>query len=185
MLVHIISFTEVLETAQNLLSRSLDGNVTITVHTEYDQALIDVIYSLDHRKFREALWYTRAELEEMFDKSGFFCLLVYLDGVVIAYDFGYDASEGVFFSDSTATLIEKKGIGTILVNLELVYLYEKGYHKVMFKTEETDQDGRPLREIWEKRGYSVVSSDEKGITMQLVIKPDVVEERIRKYSRPE
>lgn len=179
--MHIISFTDVLETAQSLLSRSLEGNVKITVHTEYDQALIDAVYSLDHQKFREALWYTRAELEEMFGQAGFFCLLIYLDGFVIAYDFGYDVSEGVFFSDSTATLIEKKGIGTILANLELLYLYEKGYHRVTFKTEEIDQDGRPLREIWEKRGYSVVSSDEKGITMQLVITPNVVEERIRKY----
>lgn len=74
----------------------------------------------------------------MFNEPGFFCLLVYLDNEVVAYDFGYDVGDGIFFSDSTATLIEKKGIGTILAVLEQVYLYENEYQQVRFKTEELD-----------------------------------------------
>lgn len=153
----------------------------ITSHNEYNEDLIDSVYSIDHSKFRKDLWYSKDEIRDMFSGEGFFCLLVYLDEKLIAYDFGYDVKDGIFFSDSTATLIEKKGIGTILAVLEQVYLYENGYQQVRFMTEAMDQDGRPLRAIWEKRGYYVVSSDEKGVTMQLDVTPQVVREQIEKH----
>jgi len=70
----------------------------------------------------------------------------------------------------------------VLAVLELVYLYERGYSAVKFTTEELDQAGRPLRLIWEKRGYRTVSSDPlTGVTMMLEITADVVNERIEKY----
>lgn len=180
----LIPFKDAIGEAEKILSKSLEGAVSITFHDSMTEELVDAVYRIDNQLFREELWYSRDELLEMFSRNGFFCFLVYLDGLVVAYDFGFDESEKVFFSDSTATLIERKGIGTLLVVLELVYLYEKGYKKVRFKTEELDQAGRPLREIWEKRGYKMVSSDDKGITMELVISEDVVEERINRFLLP-
>lgn len=177
----ILSFHEALVSSELVLSHSLDGAVKISSHNVFNDEIIDEVYKLDHSKFREELWYDRDELVEMFSKPGFFCILVHLDGGVIAYDFGYDESEGVFFSDSTATIIEKKGIGTFLGVLELVYLFENGYKKVKFRTEEKDQTGRPLRLIWEKRGYKMVSSDERGIAMELDIEQGVVNERVEKH----
>ena len=177
----ILSFQDAVRSVEKILSVSLGGEVKVTHHIEAEEVVIDAIHRIDNLLFREELWYSRDEVLEMCSKAGFFCILVYLDGEVVAYDFGFDTSTGVFFSDSTATLIERKGIGTFLVVLELVFMYERGYQKVRFKTEELDQAGRPLREIWEKRGYKPVSSDEQGITMELVITQSVVEDRIARY----
>ena len=177
----ILSFQDAICTVEQILSLSLGGEVKVTHHTEVDEFVIDAIHRIDNLLFREELRYGRDEVSDMCNKAGFFCLLVYLDNDVIAYDFGFDTSTGVFFSDSTATLIERKGIGTFLAVLELVFLYERGYQKISFKTEELDQAGRPLREIWEKRGYKPVSSDEQGITMELEITKLVVKDRINRY----
>ena len=183
--MQIPSLEEVLSSSEIILGDSLCGEVRISTHGGADDELLDKIYALDHDKFRQELWYDREELREKFGRAGFFCLLVSLNDAPIAYDFGYDdEEEGVFFSDSSATLIERKGVGTVLAVLELIYLYERGYGAVKFTTEELDQAGRPLRLIWEKRGYKTVSSDPlTGVTMMLEITADVVNERIEKYIR--
>jgi len=51
-------------------------------------------------------------IEQRMMKPGFLCLLVYLEDKPIAFEYGYDESDGVYFSDSQATLIEGKGVGT-------------------------------------------------------------------------
>ena len=181
--MQVPSLEEVLRSSEGILSNSLCGEAKISTHRGVDEKLLATVYAMDHDRFRRELWYDRAELKEKFGRAGFFCLLVSLNGEPIAYDFGYDDSEeGVFFSDSSATVIERKGVGTVLAVLELVYLYEHGYSAVKFTTEELDQAGRPLRLIWEKRGYRTVSSDPlTGVTMMLEITADVVNERIEKY----
>ena len=176
-------FEDALRRAVERAEEKLEQDCGITVHTHLSDRLIAQLEGIDHEKFRRELWYDREELREKFGRAGFYCLLVSLNDEPIAYDFGYDdAEEGVYFSDSSATMIEKKGVGTVLAVLELVYLYERGYSAVKFTTEELDQAGRPLRLIWEKRGYRTVSSDPlTGVTMMLEITADVVNERIEKY----
>ena len=175
------SFTDAVKIAEQKLSRTLEGKVNITYHNTISEKEISEIHSMDNQLFREELWYSLDELVEMFNRKGFLCILLYLDDKLVAYDFGFDETEKVFFSDSTATLIERRGIGTLLVVLELIYLYERDYQKVRFKTEEMDQNGRPLREIWEKRGYRMVASDEKGLTMELIISESIVNDRVERY----
>jgi hypothetical protein len=181
--MQVPSLEEVLRSSESILSDSLCGTVKISTHRGVDEKLLDMVYAIDHDRFRRELWYDREELREKFGRAGFFCLLVSLNDEPIAYDFGFDdAEEGVYFSDSSATMIERKGVGTVLAVLELVYLYECGYSSVKFTTEELDQAGRPLRLIWEKRGYRTLSSDPlTGVTMMLEITADVVNERIEKY----
>jgi len=181
--MQVPSLEEVLRSSESILSNSLCGEAKISTHRGVDEKLLGKVYAMDHDRFRRELWYDREELREKFGRAGFYCLLVSLNDEPIAYDFGYDdAEEGVYFSDSSATMIERKGVGTVLAVLELVYLYERGYSAVKFTTEELDQAGRPLRLIWEKRGYRTVSSDPlTGVTMMLEITADVVNERIEKY----
>jgi hypothetical protein len=183
--MQIPSLEEALRSSEIILGDSLRGEVKISTHGGADDELLDKVYAMDHDKLRQELWYDREELREKFGREGFFCLLVSMYDEPMAYDFGYDdEEEGVFFSDSSATMIERKGVGTVLAVLELIYLYERGYSAVKFTTEELDQAGRPLRLIWEKRGYKTVSSDPStGVTMMLEITADVVNERIEKYLR--
>ncbi len=179
----IPTLQEAIQLAKKKLSASLDGKVDVLTCTKLDEQVLESIFRIDHAKFRQNLWYTRDELRNRMDKAGFFCLIVYLDSIPIAYDFGYDDEDkGVFFSDSSATTIERKGIGTILAVLEMVYQYEAGYSSVKFTTEEMDQDGRPLRQIWENLGYRVISIDsENTITMMLDITKETLYERVKKH----
>lgn len=177
------SLNELLRLGEAKLSLSLNGNVMITTHTKIEDTMTEKIMTIDHTKFRKDLWYSREELKSRISKPGFFCLLVLLDGEPIAYDFGFDADDkGVFFSDSSASIIERKGVGTVIAVLEMVYLYENGYKAVKFTTEELDQEGRPLRQIWENLGYKTVSTDPiSGVTMMMDITQDVILQRIRRH----
>lgn len=173
---------EVIEAAEKRLSGSLSGHVRITIHTHLDDWLLDKIVAIDHAKFRDELWYSREELRARVGRPGFFCLLVELDGEPTAYDFGYrDDEVGVYFSDSSATAVERRGVGTVLAVLEMAYLLEAGYRAVKFTTEELDQAGRPLRRIWENLGYRTVSVDSGGVTMMMDITPQLVNTRVNDH----
>ena len=183
--MQVPSLQEVLRQAEKRLGESLNGNVRISTHTHLDDGLLDKIVAIDHAKFRDELWYSREELRARVGRPGFFCLLVELDGEPTAYDFGYrDDEPGVYFSDSSATAVERRGVGTVLAVLEMVYLHEAGYRAVKFTTEEYDQAGRPLRRIWENLGYKTVSVDPSGITMMMDVTPQLVNSKINDHILP-
>jgi len=176
------SLQDVLVYAERRLSGSLGGDVRVSTHSNLDEGLVEKIAAIDHAKFRKELWYTGEELRTRVGRPGFFCLLVELDSEPVAYDFGYgDEEEGVYFSDSSATLVERRGVGTVLAILEMVYLLEAGYRAVKFTTEEYDQAGRPLRQIWENLGYRTVSVDSGNVTMMMDITPQLVNSRVNDH----
>jgi len=176
------SLRDVLTYAEKRLSGSLGGEARISTHTHLDDGLVEKISAVDHVKFRRELWYSRQELRARVGRPGFFCLIVELGGEPVAYDFGYrDEEPGVYFSDSSATLVERKGVGTVLAVLEMVYLLEAGYRAVKFTTEEHDQAGRPLRQIWENLGYRTVSVDSGDVTMMMDITPQLVNSRVNDH----
>jgi hypothetical protein len=180
--MQVPSLQEVLRYAEKRLGGSLNGDVRISTHTNLDEGLVAKIAAIDHVKFRRELWYTGEELRARVGKPGFFCLLVELGGEPVAYDFGYrDEEPGVYFSDSSATLVERRGVGTVLAVLEMVYLLEAGYRAVKFTTEEHDQAGRPLRQIWENLGYRTVSVDSGDVTMMMDITPQLVNSRVNDH----
>ena len=69
----------------------------------------------------------------------------------------------------------------MLAVLEMVYLLEAGYRAVKFTTEELDQAGRPLRQIWENLGYRTVSVDSGDVTMMMDITPQLVNSRVNDH----
>ena len=179
--MQVPSLTELLRKTEDILGEKLQGKVSIEVHTHNNEKLLTELVMIDTAKFREELRYNKEELQQKLGKPGAFCLMVYLNGEPIAFDYGYNDSEKVYFSDSSATLIERMGIGKMLGVLELTYLYEKGYDSLLFITEEMDEMGRPLRQIWENQGYKTVSiAPDGGVDMMLEITPEVVQERVRK-----
>lgn len=175
-------FLELVAKIEKILSESLGGEAVFKIYLKSDKVLLNEIMSIDHQKFREDLIYDITELEERLNNPGFICMVLYLDMKPIAFEYGYnDSEERAYFSDSSATLIERKGIGGFLAVLELVYVYEKGYEVINFTTEEMDESGRPLRQIWENMGYKTVSVSPNGsVEMMLEITTDVVMERIKK-----
>lgn len=167
------SFPELVREAENRLSRVLEGRCVISVHRELDENLKVVIQTIDHEKFRQELWYSRDELDTRTSRKGFLCLLASLDGRAVAFDYGYeDEEEDTFYSDSTATLIEGKRVGSTLFALEILHSYLQGCKRTRQSTEELDEKGRPLTRIWGRLGFEVVSSDSSGnIEMVLTYTP--------------
>ena len=180
------SFEDAVESAQRKLSLALEGPCEISLHVGLDEGLIGAIEAIERERFREELRYGSDELASRGRMEGFVCLLVRLDGEPIAYDFGYnDEEEGAFFSDSSATLIERKGIGSTLTALEAVYCHCSGYGAVKMTTEEEDEAGRLLRSFWERLGFRTVSSDPaEGVEMRLELTPQAVRGIYDKYIGP-
>jgi len=183
MSVEIPSFHEALKMAEAKLSRSMGGECVITFHNGLDDELKRVIMEIDHEKFREELQYESSEIDVRSRTKGFLLLLLHLDGRPVGFDYGYeDDEEGAFFSDSSATLIERKGVGSTLFALEIIHCYWRGYRTSKLVTEERDEQGRPLREIWGKFGFTVSEVDcQTGIEMRLTLTPEAVDRVYRRY----
>ena len=183
MSVEIPSFEDALKMAEAKLSHSMDGDCAITVHHDLDDELKRIIMNIDHEKFREELQYDSDEIDTRAGSKGFLLLLLHLDGRPVGFDYGYeDDEEGAFFSDSSATLIERKGVGSILFTLELIYCFWQGYRTSKLITEERDEQGRPLKEIWGKFGFTVAEvNPSTGIEMRLTLTPEAVAKVYRRY----
>jgi len=175
-------FPELVIEAEKRLSRLLGGRCVISLHRELDDNLRTVIQAIDHEKFRQELWYSSDELDTRTRKTGFLCLLASLDGRAVAFNYGYeDEAEDTFFSDTTATLIEGKRVGSTLFALEILHSYHRGQ-----TTEELDEKGRPLTRIWGRLGFETVSSDASGsVEMVLVYTPQRMRMLYEKYIRDE
>jgi hypothetical protein len=177
-------FPELVREAERRLSRILEGRCVISIHRELDETLKTAIQTIDHEKFREELWYSRDELDTRTKKKGFLCLLASLDGRAVAFDYGYEGEEeGTFYSDTTATLIEGKRVGSTLFALEILHSYHQGYKRTKQSTEELDEKGRPLTQIWGRLGFEVVSSDPSGnVEMVLTYTPQRMRYLYERYT---
>ena len=177
------TFADSLREAERRLSRLLSGQCDISIHLRLDEGLITVLEVIDHKKFRQELRYDRVELESRGVKRGFLCLVAWLNGGAIAFDYGYDGEEeGTFYSDTTATLVEERGVGSTLFALEIIRSYELGYARTRLSTEELDEVGRPLRRIWGRLGFEVVFTDPSGgIEMEMAHTPEGVRSLYDRY----
>lgn len=181
--VEALSFEETRRKAEAKLIGALGGACSIVVYHKFTKDLFKAVEEIESMRFRRELRYTREELSSRSLKKGFTCLMVYLDGEAVAFDFGYDdAEEGAYFSDTAATLIERSGIGATLTALEALYSFEAGYRSVKMITEEEDDSGRRLREYWERFGFRVTGVDPSvGVEMRLDLGPEVVRDLCFRY----
>jgi len=179
-------FEKALLEAEEKLSISLEGICEITVHRDLDEKTMEMVRSIDNEKFREELRYSREELDERSISKGFFCIIAHLDGNPVGFDFGYqNEDENIFFSDDTATLIEGKGVGSVLFALEIIHSFHEGYKETKLSTEEMDDQGRPLMHIWGRMGFRVVAKESDGnIEMRLKLNPKIVQGIYEKYIKP-
>ncbi len=181
-MVSIPEFPTLKQMAEKKLTQRLGTDCRITLIRGYSEETLDIIWEIDQAKFREELRYSKAEIMERMRKPGFLCLLVYLDGEPIAFEYGYDSKEGVYFSDSQATLVEGKGVATTQFALEILFLYHKGYTSVTLSTEELDEKGRALRSFWERMGFKKLHEDSGGnVDMLLELTPETAQIQYKRY----
>lgn len=184
-MTQIPAYEELKRLAEEKLSKSLNGDSNVKLIKGYDKETLKIICEIDHEKFREELQYDTSEIEERMRKPGYLCFLVYLNGKPIAFEYGYDEDNGVYFSDSQATLIEGKGIGTTQFALEILYLYHRGYTKIKLTTEEMDEKGRTLSNFWERMGFiKTCENNEGNVEMELDLTPEAAKYQYERYILP-
>ncbi len=177
------SFTEYLGKAEVKLSGALGGGCRVAVYHEMNRDIFKIISEIEDERFRSELRYSERELTIRSKKRGFTCFIVYLEERPVAFVFGFDdPEEGAYFSDSAATLIERRGVGSILTALEALYCLMNGYRSEKMITEELDESGRRLREYWERFGFRVTGRNPKiGVEMRLELTPEHVGLLCNKY----
>jgi len=178
-----LSFSDYLAMAEAKLSIALGGRCRIAVYHEMNKDLLKIVGEIEDERFRSELRYSERELTNRSKKRGFTCIIVYLEEKPVAFVFGFDdPEEGAYFSDSAATLIERKGVGSILTALEMRYCLETCYRSEKMITEELDESGRRLREYWERFGFRVTGVSSKiGVQMRLELVPETVSSMCHKY----
>jgi hypothetical protein len=178
-----LSFRDYHWMAEAKLSTTLGGRCRIAVYHEMNKDLLKIVGEIEDERFRSELRYSERELTNRSKKRGFTCIIVYLEEKPVAFVFGFDDPEGgAYFSDSAATLIERKGVGSILTALEMRYCLEMGYRSEKMITEELDESGRRLREYWERFGFRVTGVNSKiGVQMRLELVPEIVSSMCHKY----
>jgi len=177
------TFNECVAKAEEKLSSALGGRSRVATYHEINKDLLKIIGEIEDERFRSELRYSERELTNRSKKRGFTCFIVYLEERPIAFVFGFDDPEkGAYFSDSAATLIERKGVGSILTAIEMCYCLENGYKSEKMITEDLDESGRRLVEYWSRFGFYVTNRDPKiGVEMRLEITPEFVKRLCDKY----
>ncbi|MCW4035739.1 MAG: GNAT family N-acetyltransferase [Candidatus Bathyarchaeota archaeon] len=177
-------FEDALKDSERRLNSALGEQCEVRTALSMDDELFKVIEGIDHEKFRTELQYSLEELRDRNHLRGFVLFTVACVGRPVAFLFGYNdpADQSSFYLDTVATLIEGKGIGSILVTLALIYCYDVGYGKVELYTEEEDEKGRHLRQFYENLGFRYVSNDPKnGLGMSNDLNPFVLKKVYEKY----
>ena len=178
-----LTFADYLLNAEARLGGALGGSCKVAVYHEMNRDILKIISQIEDERFRSELRYSERELTIRSKKRGFTCFIVYLGERPVAFVFGFDDPEdGAYFSDSAATLIERKGVGSILTALEAIYCLEKGYRSEKMITEDLDESGRRLVEYWARFGFSVTGRNPKiGVEMRMDLTPENVQALSNKY----
>ena len=176
-------FSEYVRRAEAKLGSALGGTCRIAVYHEMKRDLLKIISEIEDERFRTELRYSERDSQTARRRRASPASYVYLEERPIAFVFGFDDPEkGAYFSDSAATLIERKGIASVLTALETLYCIENGYESEKMITEDLDESGRRLVEYWGSFGFLVTNRDPKiGVEMRLELTPEVVKELLDKY----
>jgi GNAT superfamily N-acetyltransferase len=137
------------------LSERLGRPVTVRASTTLDEAALGLFESVDHRAFKEELWYSKEEIASKSRRKGFIAFTVYIEREPVGMLYGYELAPSTFFLDEVVALNEGKGIGKSLVKLLIQHCNVKGYGEISLYTEEVDEKGRRLREFYAGLGFQL------------------------------
>lgn len=180
-------FEDAMGDARQRLTKILGSHCEIRIHISVDPLLALTIEDIDHASFRSDLWFTADQIAEHAHQPGSVLFIAIVDERPVALLYGYNKASDreTFYLCSVASLIEGRGIDSIMVGLLLIYCFDVGYSSVRLYTEEVDDKGRHLREFYEHLGFicDYISLDE-GMVMHHQLEPNKLEEIYSKYIDP-
>jgi len=180
----VSSMEDTLRAAEKRLSSILSKDCRGDIHFQMGGQLIQAVQRIDHEKFRPELQYSLEELRQRSMKKGFVLFMLTCGSEATAFLYGYAdmRKRSKFFLDTVATLVEGKGIGSILITIALMYCYHAGYKSVELNTENVDDKGRYLVKFYQDLGFHVARKDpEKGVVMNLNLESSKIKYLSEKY----
>ena len=181
------SFEDALKSAEVRLTKSLGQSCRLLIKRNLDEESIRNIQRIESEAFREELRYDVEELVSRSREKDFLLFLLLCGDQPIAFLHGYNdpTEESAFFLDTVATVLEGRGVGSILVALTLLYSFEAGYRAITLRTEEQDEKGRRLVRFYENLGFEVFPCDPaEGVAMRRRLDSQGIKtifERVLKY----
>ena len=162
------TFAEAMQSTRLRLKENQGQDCTIDTYLALTPDLIRTILYVDSQKFREELRYKYEEVLFHGSLRGFILLIAHCGDRPLGLAYGYDEGENGFFLDTLASMVESKGIGSILATLMIIYALETKHSHVTLYTEEMDEKGRKLRRFYEQIGFKFLGSEEgKGDVMRM------------------
>ncbi len=160
---------KIVELTNEYLERQFGKEFRITIETKLDPLKISAIQLIDTKNFRKELRYSVEEFIERTKQPDFYCLLIYNQDLLVAFLFGYkdESLEDAFYLDTIASILQRKGIGTLLLLCALVICYLMGFRYMTLRTELIDERGQHPFEFFKKNGfYRFECPPEEGIAMK-------------------
>lgn len=175
---------DALSVAEKKLNGILSKDCRVELHFQMGGELIQAVQRIDHEKFSPELQYSLEELRLRGMKEGFVLFLITCGGEATAFLYGYSDTKkmSTFFIDSVATLVEERGIGSILVTIALMYCYYVGYKSVELYTDNIDDEERCLVNFYEDLGFQVMGNNkDMGVFMHCDLEPSRIRYFCEKY----
>ena len=175
---------DILRAAEKRLSSILSNDCRVDIHFQMEGELVQAVQRIDHEKFRPELQYSLEELRRRGVKEGFVLFMITCRSEATAFLYGYADKKKIstFFLDSVATLVEERGIGSILVTIALMYCHYVGYKCVELFTDNIDEEERGLVNFYEDLGFQVARNDsDKGVIMHCDLEPLKIRYLCEKY----
>jgi len=160
---------KIVEITNKFLKRHFGNHFHITMETKLDPLKISSIQLIDTKNFRKELRYSVEEFIERIKHPDFYSLLIYNQDLLLAFLFGYrdESLDGAFYLDTIASILQRKGIGTLLLHCACVICYLMGFEYMTLRTELKDEKGQHPFEFFKKNGfYRIECPPEEGIAMK-------------------
>ena len=160
---------KIVELTNEFLKRHFGNHFRITMETTLDHLKISAIQSIDTKNFRNELRYSVKEIIERTKQPDFNCLLIYNQDSLVAFLFGYkdESLNDAFYLDTIVSILQRKGIGSLLLHCALVICYLMCFKYMTLRTELIDEKGQHPFEFFKKNGfYRFECPPEEGIAMK-------------------
>ena len=162
-------FAEAVVATQTKMRQTIDPSANIRIYRTLNDNLIETILKVDAYKFRQELRYRREEVIEHSKMPGFILITAETGGQPLGLVYGYDETDGGFFLDTLASMVEGRGIGHTLATLITIHAENTRHTHVTLYTEEEDEMGRRLRQFYQRMGYAYIGTQPEGDVMVMEI----------------
>ena len=142
-----------------------EGKLELVFPKELNKHYFSWFHKIEEWGFRQELQYSLEQLEESLKKPELILWFLTVNREPKIILFGYpiqQENKKIFYLDTFAVNPRGKGIGNIVIEFIIRWAQTKNYTAIVLDTEIKDEKGFPLKEFYEKHGFEIVSSSEKG-----------------------